>query len=194
MTQKARLFVALEPPDEVREVLAQWQRAELTDPGLRVVGAEALHFTLAFLGHRPEEEIDAIAAALPGELPAPRLRLVREPVGIPRGKRPRVIAVEAEDEDGRALGLQAAVSENLAEAGFYEPEARPWWPHITVARVRPEARGSRRPALLETPPGPLPEGAEHVFDSVRMSLYRSYLRPQGSEYVSLASLELNPDS
>jgi hypothetical protein len=33
-----------------------------------------------------------------------------------------------------------------------------------------------------------------VFDSVRMSLYRSYLRPQGSEYVSLASLELNPDS
>jgi RNA 2',3'-cyclic 3'-phosphodiesterase len=86
------------------------------------------------------------------------------------------------------------VSESLAEAGFYEPETRPWWPHITVARVRPEERGSRRPALLDRPPGPLPEGAEHVFDSVRMSLYRSYLRPQGSEYVSLASLELNPES
>jgi 2'-5' RNA ligase len=86
------------------------------------------------------------------------------------------------------------VSERLAEAGFYEPEARPWWPHITVARVRPEERGSRRPALLDKPPRTLPEGTEQVFDSVRMSLYRSYLRPQGSEYVSLASLELNPDS
>src|ERR1044072_4091630 len=95
----ARLFVALEPPDEVRPSIAAWQRRELSDPAVRPVEAKALHFTLAFLGHRPEGAIDAVAAALPRGLPAPRMRVVRERMGVPRGKRPRLIALEAEGEE-----------------------------------------------------------------------------------------------
>src|ERR1044072_5643499 len=91
----ARLFVALEPPDEVRASIAGWQRRELSDPAVRPVEATALHFTLAFLGHRPEGEIDAVAAALPRGLPAPRMRLVREPMGGPRGEGARLIALGA---------------------------------------------------------------------------------------------------
>ncbi len=190
----ARLFVALEVPDRVLEGIVAWQEAQLADPALRPVRPEALHFTLAFLGSRPEGEIEATAAALPRDLRAPRIRLLPKPVAVPPGKRPRLFALSAESEG--AVEVQARVAGALHDAGFYEPEKRPFWPHLTVARVRTEGRGSRRPAAVETPPGPLPGDYEHTFVSVRMRLYRSYLRPLGSEgstYLSLASLELNPE-
>jgi 2'-5' RNA ligase len=189
---RARLFVALALPDEIRDAIVAWQGGALDDPALRAVRPEALHFTLAFLGSLPESEIDAVAAALPEGLPAPRLRLSPTPVAVPRGGRPRLFAIEAESEG--AVEVQAEVASALQRAGFYEPEKRPFWPHLTVARVRSEGKGSRRSRRVEKPPPPLPPACEHPFASVRMQLYRSYLRPQGAEYVSLASLELNPDS
>ena len=72
------------------------------------------------------------------------------------------------------------------EARFYEPEKRPFWPHLTVARVKPEKRGKRKPALVESPPGPLPERLFRPFTALRLVLFRSHLRPQGAEYVPLA--------
>ncbi len=71
-----RLFVALEPPVEVRDALVEWARAAVGgDPELRLVERDALHLTLAFLGERP----DADAALL-----APKLARV-----LGRGQPPR---------------------------------------------------------------------------------------------------------
>ena len=58
---RARLFVALDLPDAMREGIVSWGRRELRDPALRVVPRESLHITLAFLGYRPEKEIERIA-------------------------------------------------------------------------------------------------------------------------------------
>jgi RNA 2',3'-cyclic 3'-phosphodiesterase len=188
---RARLFVALDLPDEVREAIVAWQGEALPDPALRPMRPEALHLTLAFLGYHPEKAIEEIAAAALVEgVAAPELRLQPEPVGVPRGKHPRLYALETASEG--AVELQAKVSRSLQAAGFYEPEKRPFWPHLTVARVRAEKRGSRRPARVGEPPKPLPEGFEHTFVAVRLRLYRSHLRPQGAEYESLAQLELKP--
>ena len=189
---RARLFVALDLPEPAREAIVAWQREELDDPALRPVKAESLHMTLVFLGYRPEKEIERIAAAaLDVELPAPEIELQREPVGVPRGKRPRLFALGAPSES--AIALQAAVERKLVGERFYEPEKRPFWPHLTVARVRPERRGSRKPALVERRPGPL---SEHTFlrpiPLVRLVLFRSHLRPQGAEYVPLAETDLKP--
>ena len=54
---RARLFVALDLPQDVRAGLVDWQRTALADPALRVVRPEALHMTLIFLGYHPEKEI-----------------------------------------------------------------------------------------------------------------------------------------
>lgn len=188
---RARLFVALDLPEEVRRELVAWQDT-FDDPALRPVKPESLHMTLAFLGYHPEKEIERIAqAALEVEAPAPEIELAPEPVGVPRGKRPRLFALDA--PSGAAVELQRQVEERLVEARYYEPEKRPFWPHLTVARVRPEKRGSRKPALVESPPGPLPE---HTFlrpiPLVRLVLFRSHLRPQGAEYVPLAEKNLKP--
>ncbi len=143
---RGRLFVALDLPPDVRAGLAEWQRG-LTDPALRVVPAENLHITLVFLGWQAEKDFERIAdAALDRDAPppqAPEVELLPEPVGRPPGRRPRLFAIEA-----RAPGveeLQAQVEGRLEQARFHKPEKRPFWTHLTVARVKPERKGGRKP-------------------------------------------------
>ncbi|HET7507666.1 MAG TPA: RNA 2',3'-cyclic phosphodiesterase [Solirubrobacterales bacterium] len=185
---RARLFVALDLPEATREGLVAWGSEALADPALRVVAPESLHITLAFLGSRPEAEIEAIAAAVrESAAPAPWVE-VRDPEPRPARGRARLYAVPVVSPGAEAL--QAGLEEKLVEGGFYRPEKRPFWPHVTVARVRPEARGSRRPAVVSEPPGAIPEELEEPRLAVRMALYRSELQPTGARYVPLAQVEL----
>jgi RNA 2',3'-cyclic 3'-phosphodiesterase len=195
---RARLFVALDLPDAVLDGLGVWQREELSDEVLRPSRAETLHITLAFLGYHPEAAIDRIAQAAMGfDAQAPSMRLLPDPVPVPRS-RPRLYAIDSESDE--TVALQAEVERRLVEAHFYEPEKRPFWPHLTVARVRQERRGSGgrrgrrsgRPMRVESPPGPLPETLLEPFRGVRITLYRSHLRPTGAEYEPVAQLELSP--
>jgi 2'-5' RNA ligase len=185
---RARLFVALDLPDDVREGIVAWGSEALADPALRPVAPESLHITLAFLGYKPEKEIARIAAVVgEGAGPAPWVELRDPEPRSPRG-RARLFALPAISPGAEAL--QAGLEQRLVEEGFYEPEERPFWPHVTVARVRPEARGSRRPAVVSEPPGPLPSELTEPRIAVRMTLYRSVLQPTGARYVPLAQVEL----
>jgi 2'-5' RNA ligase len=185
---RARLFVALDLPDDLREGIVAWGGEALADPALRPVAPESLHITLAFLGHRPEREIEAIAEVVRERVaPAPWVELLDPEQRPPRG-RARLYALPALSPGAEAL--QAGVAQGLVEGGFYEAEKRPFWPHVTVARVRSEGRGSRRPAVVETPPGKLPEGMSEARICRRMTLYRSVLQPTGARYVPLAQVEL----
>jgi 2'-5' RNA ligase len=196
---RARLFVALDLPERVREGLVAWQREALGDPALRPIAPQALHVTLCFLAYQPERDIERIAAVVRGvEQRTAELRLAQDPVPVPRN-RPRLFAVDAEGEG--AVALQAELSDRLESERFYKPEKRPFWSHVTVARVKPskrtpsERRGRRRgrPMLVEKPPKALPAELCEPFGAVRMTLYRSLLRPTGAEYVSLEALKLPSD-
>lgn len=185
---RARLFVALDLPDETREGIVAWGREALADPALRPVKPESLHVTLAFLGHRPEREIEQIAEVVRRQdAPAPWVEL-RDPVQRPPRGKARLYALPVLSPGTEAL--QTGLARDLAEQGFYKPEERPFWPHVTVARVRPEGRGSRRPAVVSGVPGPIPEGLTEPRIAVRLALYRSELQPTGARYVPLAQVEL----
>lgn len=185
---RARLFVALDLPDAVRRALGVWAERELADPVLRPVLAENLHVTLAFLGHRPEEEIERIAAIVGESIgPAPLLEFL-DPVQRPPRGRARLFALPALSPGTEML--QASLRELLVAARLYEPEKRAFWPHLTVARVRGEGRGSRRPMAVEMAPNRLPRSLKEAFYGVRLSLYRSVLQPSGARYVPLAQYEL----
>jgi len=175
-----RLFVALDLPDAARDALAAF-RAEAADPDAwRPVADEALHVTLAFLGHRPEEDAAVAEEVLERVVSggAPRLRLGPSLTLPPR--RPRVLTAEVEDLDGTLGELQAAVSGGLAAAGLYEPEARAFRPHVTVARVRSGVR-PRRAEL----PGPEPV----EFRGERVTLYDSRRMRGGARYEALSGVE-----
>ena len=186
---RGRLFVALDLPQDVRTGLVDWQQTALADPALRIVAPDALHVTLVFLGYQAEKDVKAIAKTVFAvESEAPAVELAPEPVGIPRGKRPRLIALAA--NSGGTVALQKQVEERLVEGGFHEPEKRAFWPHVTVARVRPEAPRSRKPALITTQPHPLPEHMFRFFRPTRLVLFKSHLRRTGAEYEAMAELEL----
>jgi 2'-5' RNA ligase len=185
---RQRLFVALDLPEGVREEIAAWGGRELNDPALRSVGAESLHVTLAFLGHREETEVEAIAAVVrESAAPAPRL-VLEDPAPRPLRGRAKVFALPVQSEG--AERLQAGLTGRLSAAGLFESEQRPFWPHVTIARVRAEGRGSRRPREVARPPGSLPASLGEPFLGVRMTFYRSELQPRGARYVPLAQVEL----
>ncbi len=178
-----RLFVALELPEPVASALASWQ-GELVDsePALRAVGSESLHVTLCFLGRLPPEVVDAVAQAmdrLEGR-PARNLAL-GDALWLPR-RRPQVLAVQLLDPLGHASGLQAELAEALGTAGLSGSEARRFLPHVTVARVRGQARV--QPRLLKRPDS-------GDFDARHVTLYRSHLGGGPARYEALHRTELS---
>jgi 2'-5' RNA ligase len=185
---RARLFVALDLPAELREGIVAWGRRELDDPALRVVRPESLHITLAFLGYMPEKEIGRlgeIVSALGTEAPTVELG---DPVAKPNARRPRLFALPA--DSAGAVELQAELQAELVAARLYEAEKRRFWPHITVARVKSEGKGSKRPRQVQRQPGALPQALLQPARCVRVRLYRSELKPSGAEYVPLAQVKL----
>jgi 2'-5' RNA ligase len=174
------MFVALDLPEGAQLGLAAWRDRLLEGRAdLRPVAAEALHLTLVFLGWQDERAAEPIAEAAFAAGPAappPRLRAGGVRALPPRD--PRLFALDLTDEDERAGALQAAVSDALEAGRWYRPEKRPFWPHITLARVK---RGRRRvPSLPDEPPPGEP------FTAHALTLYRSTLRPQGALYEPLA--------
>jgi 2'-5' RNA ligase len=185
---RVRLFVALELPEAIRQGIGAWGQEALADPALRPVPTENLHVTLAFLGSRPEQDVERVAAAIEQSLaPAPLVELLPAVARPPRD-RARLFALPALSPGTEQL--QAQLSEILLSERLYEPEKRPFWPHVTVARVRAEGRGSRRPVEVEAPPERLPSELSEPFYGIRVVLYRSELQPSGARYVPLAQVKL----
>jgi 2'-5' RNA ligase len=187
-----RLFAALDLPDEVRDRLDAWSARELTDSALRPVRAESLHMTVCFLGWTPPERVEEAQDVIQAIEPRPvKVRFLRNPVAKPP-RRPSLFAIEAEAPE--AVILAGEVSARYRELGLAKEEKRPFWPHVTVARVRAEKTkgGSRRrrPLRVERLPGSLPEDLGGEFSAVRLCLYRSMMRRDGSQYVPLCNLNL----
>jgi 2'-5' RNA ligase len=174
--ERLRLFCALRLPADAVEELSRWQAEAFNDSdGIRVLGREQLHVTLAFLGSRPAGELDAITAELraaarasePATLTVKGYRETRS-VGM----------LVLEDEDGRAATLAVDLHERLERLGIYERERRAWLPHLTVIRFR------KRPRLRPR----LPELGGFVTSEA--AVYMSVLRPSGAQYEVLQSVAL----
>jgi RNA 2',3'-cyclic 3'-phosphodiesterase len=171
--ERLRLFLALRIPDAVLDELERWQRAELE--GVRVVRREHLHVTLAFLGSRPSDELESIVGVLrEAAAGAGTIRLA--PARYRETRSAGMLVLD--DERGRAALLAADVQERLERLGVYRREARPWLPHLTVARWR------KRPRLRLEPP---PVGTFVPSDA---AAYLSRLHPRGVQYEVLESVAL----
>ena len=171
--ERLRLFLALRLPDDVLDEIERWQREQLRN--VRVVPREHLHVTLAFLGHRPSGELDAIVGALrDAAAGAGEIRLT--PVRYRETRSVGMLVLE--DEKGRATLLAGDLHERLEGLGVYKREGRPWLPHLTVARWR------ERPRLRPDPP------PGRTFVPSDAAAYLSRLHPGGARYAVLESVAL----
>lgn len=178
----ARLFIAVALGDEDRRTLVAWAREAVGgDRGMRVVAAEQVHLTLAFLGHRPLDEVGPLSElveSFAGE-PAPALSTGAALWLSPR--RPHVLTVAVNDDEGVLASLHASVWDGLEELG-YEREERRFRPHLTVARVR---HGWSAPTALALPPTP-----QLDLDVRGVTLFRSFLGGGPARYEALTQATL----
>jgi 2'-5' RNA ligase len=174
-----RLFVAIRPPEEVRDLLID---AMDDSPALRWVGDEQLHLTLRFIGEVERPMANDIAAALD------RVRSSNFQIRISG-------AGKFEKRSGGALwagvepkipvvGLAAKVERALQQVGL-EPEHRAFSPHITLARWNRRNSEAveaflRRNSDLHSDP----------FDVDRFILFESKLSRHGPHYEEIAAFAL----
>jgi 2'-5' RNA ligase len=171
--ERLRLFLALRLPDDVLDQIERWQRAQLT--GVRAVPREHLHVTLAFLGHRPAGELEAILGVLHNAAAgAGAIRLT--PIRYRETRSVGMLVLE--DDGGQATLLAGDVQARLERLNVYRREGGPWLPHLTVARWR------ERPRLgLEAP-------SVGTFVPSDAAAYLSRLHPHGARYEVLESVAL----
>lgn len=177
----ARLFVAAEVPEGIRTAFAGI-RDDLARrmPAARWVRTEGMHLTFKFLGATPRSRISELGDALAGAVSrvAP-LRLTTGETGVfgsPR--RPRVVWLALDGDVDACVALAAAVEASLAPMGF-PSEARPFRPHLTLARFPAERDspipGPTRPALEAALRG-------RAFPIAALVLFESFLGRGGARY------------
>ena len=170
---RLRLFLALQLPADVVDVLAGWQEAHLS--GGRLVPPEHFHVTLAFLGSRPADERARIVEAL-RTTTRDAGQLTLEP---DRWRETRSVGmVVLRDETGAARALARMLHGRLEALGVYRRERREWVPHVTLLRFR------ERPRLAPPPP------ATGTFVPSGAAAYLSHLHPAGARYEVLDRVSL----
>lgn len=181
-----RLFTGLPlPPQTAIAIETATAEARRRFPRVGWVAAPLMHISLHFFGEVSEEHARDLAEDLEGMEGAAVSARTGAIGHFPPGRRApaRVLYIALERGAAEVCALQARYASRIRLLG-YSPEARPFVPHVTLARVhRPE------PGIEAVAAGP---GLDFVFD--RVVLYQSILRPQGPEYRALRTVMLEAAS
>jgi len=188
---RIRAFIAIEFPTTLQKRLATFSQT-LRSAGLhdvKWVTAENIHLTLKFLGEIPSETLQSIAGRLPALVAgfSPFTIQVRGLGFFPGPKRPRVIWVGVQ-APASLFQLQTEI-ETLAQQFGIRREERPFSPHITLGRVRPELDLQEQKILANLVERP-PEDDFGQLEVEQVCLFRSDLRPEGAHYTVLVHAPL----
>lgn len=183
-----RAFIAADLPASVREALGELQGA-MRGSGLqaRWTRPQGIHVTLKFLGNVQPEQIPAIRAAMEEAAQGfgPMEARVGDVGAFPNEHRPRVVWVGLEEPTGGLVALHRRLEAALKPLGF-EPEGRPFRPHLTLARIKAPGRAGGVVRALEAHRGV--EIGKITVD--RIVLYQSTLKPTGALYTALEEVAL----
>jgi 2'-5' RNA ligase len=192
--ERWRTFVAIPLPGEIQAALAGLQRrlARHHAETIRWMEPKSIHVTLRFLGGIDPElapdiarEIEA-AATSTGRF---QLRMAGTGTFPPKG-RPKVVWAGIEGEVKRLERLRARVEGALARVGF-EPEARPFLPHVTLGRIKQEVRPPHDWRAGQAFQKLNLAGPELEYTVDRVTLFRSHMDHAGVTYEALSESRLS---
>jgi len=175
-----RLFVAIRPPEEVRDLLID---AMDDSPALRWVGDDQLHLTLRFIGEVERHVANDVAAALEG-IRSPSFAL--QVAGVGKFEQRNGGALWAGVSPKEPVAALAAKIERAVQRAGLEAEHRAFMAHITLARWNrrnAEAVDAflRRNANLRS----------ETFRVDRFILFESRLSRHGAHYDAIAEFALS---
>lgn len=170
-----RLFVGIPlAATAIDQLSAITARLRLRGDGLRWSTPESWHITLQFLGNTDQEHYVCVVARL-HELHSPPVPIWLEKLGLFDRSGILIAGVRLTPE---LLSLQASILAATAPCGFL-PEARPYQPHITLAR----GKRTGQPQSLQELKAKLNHQPNFTgFVSQQFFLYESFLDPAGSRY------------
>jgi RNA 2',3'-cyclic 3'-phosphodiesterase len=146
-----RTFVAVFPPQRVREALFRTARDLPASKAFRLIGPEKLHLTLKFLGNVAEDDLSRVEQALE-QLRGRHEPFEVEPSGFgafPSERRARILWAGVGEGSEPLRAVARSVDDLLEPAGF-EREERSYVPHLTLGRAR--GRGAMLDAASVSPP------------------------------------------
>jgi len=188
-----RTFIAIELDDTLKSKLEKVQhklRGEPISGFVRWVTPSGIHLTLKFLGDmdsaRTPHILSAVKTACAGIEPFELA--VRGTGCFPNWKHPNVIWVGLVGQVQSVTLLARKVEEECAKLGF-DPEERPFSPHLTLGRVRQDMAPPERGQLGELVRR-LDIGQIGVIHADIVHLMRSELKAGGAVYSSLGSVKL----
>ena len=169
--------------EEARGALgAAIEKLRRRSPDAKWVPAENLHATLVFLGWIEEDRVESLRRRLDevGSRHPPAMLRLAGGGTFGSKKRPRVLFAALEGEVETLAGAHADLEKAMTPFG-YQPESRPYHPHVTLARAR-DPRGDAAfvecaEALAELPRLAVPVG--------EIVLYQSTLQRSGARYSAL---------
>ncbi len=127
-----RYFIALPLPEEARDRLVAVQPPAA--PGMRILARDELHLTLHFLGEVSTHDIDTATAALAAvRMNAFTIRL--SGVGMFPSERHAKVLWAGVEPNADLTALHRSIGKVLAAAIGFQPEDRPYSPHVTLARL-----------------------------------------------------------
>ena len=133
------VFLAVDLTDSERHALSG-ALAEAS-PGQLIPGRRPStsnwHITLRFIGECSDSDADRLAYEVTRDLTAAPGRVFVSGLGtFPRASKAAVLYASVDDPDG-LLDHVAGVCETAAREIGFEPEERPFVPHLTLSRLRP---------------------------------------------------------
>jgi 2'-5' RNA ligase len=190
--QTIRSFIAVELPEAVKTGLQQLQ-TQLTlhqYSFVKCVTPEGMHLTLKFLGNVSAQKVTDITKVMEqaSQGVSPFQLQITEVGAFPNMRRPRVLWVGIKGEVDKLVGWQQRLDNGLVPLGFAK-EARPFTPHLTLARLRENCSPGDRLHFGETVARAHVE-VDYTFTVTSLNLMRSQLLPTGAVYSCLAEVKL----
>jgi 2'-5' RNA ligase len=190
--QTIRSFIAIELPEAVKTGLQQLQ-TQLTLPQysfVKCVAPEGIHLTLKFLGNISSQKMTDITRVMEqaSQRVSPFQLQITEVGAFPNVRRPRVLWVGIKGDVDKLVGWQQHLDNGLVPLGFAK-EARPFTPHLTLARLRENCSPGDRLQFGEMIAGSHVE-VDYKFTVTSLNLMRSQLFPSGAVYSRLAEVKL----
>jgi len=187
-----RTFIAIALPQTIQEKITLETssiRDQVGSGVIRWVSSKNMHLTLRFLGETTIETVGILKGLLADTADKyPPMDISVDDFGVfPNSKRPRVLWVGLKYPP-TLVKLQSEI-EFLARQLKFEPENRPFSPHLTIGRVNRNATSNEVQALRNTLAS-FKVGQIGSFTANTIHFIRSDLQPTGAIYSTLSSAML----
>lgn len=180
-----RLFIALEIPKEIRTMVLDSAKQELTgNSELRWEDESKIHLTLKFIGDVPKKMVNGISSSMQFIEKYSTMKCSLSSFGFfPDEIEPKILWAGVKP-DNSIFALLNEINNELLKKFSIPVEWKKFKPHLTLIRLKSKLEKNQIESLIKK------ELPQETFVSNSVILYQSILQPGGTVYKELKKFKL----